>query len=105
MTDSECENLALGKVATMSEDQDHNYAMLAVDGNKYEPDMCVTLTSRSNKLMWWSVNLGHEYVVGFVNIYYYTTSKYTLLSSRNSAHTYHTINYMLNSSQYSTKRH
>ncbi|KAI0214897.1 hypothetical protein LSAT2_033096 [Lamellibrachia satsuma] len=73
MTDSECENLALGKVATMSEDQDHNYAMLAVDGNKYEPDMCVTLTSRSNKLMWWSVNLGHEYVVGFVNIYYYTT--------------------------------
>jgi len=54
------------------------YPQGAVDGFKYEPHQCVELSPAwgSGKQPWWQVNLGKEYEVGLVKIYYFMESKY-----------------------------
>ena len=72
-----CENLALGKEATVSTKAGMDYAMRAVDGYMVPNGKCVYLALSAGKQNW-EVDIGHLHVIDVVNIHHGMIGKYML---------------------------
>ena len=72
-----CENLALGKKASVSSKDGKHYPMRGVDGYTVPNSGCVSLDLSAGRQIW-EVDIGQAYVINVVNIYHEMIGKYML---------------------------